>query len=671
MALTESDIKIIIAAELKAAGFNAAQKATDRLNKNFNKLRSTSIRTFTAIAGIAALKKSVRAFAENDAAITNLTKSLDNLGFTFESPALVNYLENLEKTTAVVKEELFPAFRNLTSATLDTAKAQELLGIALDISAGTGTDLTSVTIALTRAYNGNYTSLGKIQTAYTSAELKALGFNKAVELLQDQFSGQAAAAADTYQAKITRLNIAFNDAAEAIGEGVVDALEALGGGNYQKGLDLIAAGGEKIGDAFRAASKAIAITKFVLQGGLFKDRKEIEAFALAINSAFAPPDAAKQRTYMRERAKYLKDERKQTEKIRIDREKASKALEKEKNDQKTLADAAKRFDMERIQIQAALQGKLTEEERIRVELQKAILNENAAKAEKLQADLKKAQEDTKLLSESMSKFVASDPFAFWATYFATQKKERDELDTDLKEFDANDPFAFWGTYWAMQKKERDTLDKDIKAIEGEDPFKVYPDAFKAQKDAANALDKDLKGLQAGDPFPDYPDAFKAQKDAADALDKNLKGLKAGDPFPGWDEYIAARIAGVQALKAELASLATAQTAADKIKTDTGDGTVLITDGTQTTIIGEELPLPKLPEPDVSMLAYTLPGLENYSLGDFDIFGQLKGLGGVNLSVNVEGSIISQEDFSNALLAELYKLQDQGVPLVTTSTTIGN
>ncbi len=231
-----SDIKINIIGEFKKKAFVDADKATINLSNNFDRLRRSALRTFTAIAGVTALKRSVKAFAENEAAINNLTKSLDNLGFRFEAPGLVSYLENLEKTTAVVKEDLFPAYRNLANATLDVEEAQKLLNVALDISAGTGVQLSSVTTALTRAYNGNFASLGKIQQAYTTAELKAMGFSQSVQVLQDQFTGQAAASADTYQAKITRLNIAMSDAAEAIGEGVVDALEALGGGNFDKGI---------------------------------------------------------------------------------------------------------------------------------------------------------------------------------------------------------------------------------------------------------------------------------------------------------------------------------------------------------------------------------------------------------------------------------------------------
>jgi hypothetical protein len=410
-----SDIKINIIGEFKKKAFVDADKATINLSNNFDRLRRSALRTFTAIAGVTALKRSVKAFAENEAAINNLTKSLDNLGFRFEAPGLVSYLENLEKTTAVVKEDLFPAYRNLANATLDVEEAQKLLNVALDISAGTGVQLSSVTTALTRAYNGNFASLGKIQQAYTTAELKAMGFSQSVQVLQDQFTGQAAASADTYQAKITRLNIAMGDAAEAIGEGVVDALEALGGGNFDKGLDLIAKAGEGVGDAFRFAATGVAYFNKFWKQGLFATKDQLAEFRRDMDGMFRE-DPAKIRTAARERAKGLAAERTQTEKIRKSREAAAKLAEKDKKNQLALNRARSVFDLEKIQIEAALKGKITEEERIRLQLMKAIANENATAAEDLTKKLKEVQEENAKIAKQLTEFPkASDPFAHWTT----------------------------------------------------------------------------------------------------------------------------------------------------------------------------------------------------------------------------------------------------------------
>ena len=426
-----SDIKINIVGEFNKKGFVEADKATINLSNNFDKLRQSARRTFSTIVGYRALKESVKAFAANDAAIQNLTKSLDNLGFRFEAPGLVTYLENLEKATAVSKDELFPAFRNLANATLNVEQSQRLLATALDISAATGADLSNVTSALTRAYNGNFSSLGKVQNAYTMAELKAMGFSESVRVLQDQFSGSAAAAADTYQAKITRLNIALGDAAEAIGEGVVDALEALGGGDYEQGLELIAEAGEKVGDAFRFAAKGVAYFQRFWKQGLFATNDQLAEFRRDMDGMFRE-DPAKSRAQLRERSKFLAVEQKQTEKIRKDREKAAKLSEKEKKNQEALNRAKAKLDLEKIQIQAALQGKITEEERNRLLLMQAIANEEGDKAEELAKKLGIMQENTQKLAESLLSLKAGDPFSEWEGYFANAKKLINDLFANFK-----------------------------------------------------------------------------------------------------------------------------------------------------------------------------------------------------------------------------------------------
>lgn len=416
-----SDIKINIIGEFNKKGFVEADKATINLSNNFDKLRQSARRTFATILGYRALKESVKAFAANDAAIQNLTKSLDNLGFRFEAPGIVTYLENLEKAVAVSKDELFPAFRNLANATLDVQQSQKLLATALDISAATGAELGSVTNGLTRAYNGNFSSLGKIQNAYTMAELKAMGFSESVRVLQEQFSGQAAAAADTYQAKITRLNIALGDAAEAIGEGIIDALEALGGGDYEKGLELIATAGEKVGDAFRFAAKGVAYFQRFWKQGLFATNDQLAEFRRDMDGMFRE-DPAKSRTALRERAKFLAVEQKQTEKIRKDREKASKLADKEKKNQLALTKAKATMDLERIQIEAALKGKITEEERTRLLLMKAILNEEGDAAKDLAARLREMQEETKKLANDLLNLKAGNPFEEWDEYAEAARK---------------------------------------------------------------------------------------------------------------------------------------------------------------------------------------------------------------------------------------------------------
>jgi len=427
-----SNIFVRIIGEFKDKEFKRAQKSTLGLTRSFDNLRRSARRAFLTVAGVAALKRSVQAFAEEDAAVQKLSKSLDNLGLRFESGGVDQYLENLEKATTVTKEQLYPAFQQLANTTLSVSKSQELLNAALDISAGTGRDLTQVVVGLSRAFNGNYASLGKLQTSFTTAQLQAMGFEDAVRALSTQFSGAAAASADTYEGKINRLSIATGDAAENIGKGLVDALEMLGGGNYDQGLELIAQAGEKIGDAFRFAGSAVNYFQRFWKQGLFATKDQLAEFRRDMSTLYTE-DPAKQRTLMRERSKYLAAERKETEKIRKEREKSAKLLEKEKNNQKIIAEAQKTFEMERIQIEAALKGKINDVEEYRLKLQRAILNENVDNVIKYTGLLKEAESQAAELADLLARLpeMAENPFTDWPTIIQRIQYLLKELDWQI------------------------------------------------------------------------------------------------------------------------------------------------------------------------------------------------------------------------------------------------
>ena len=217
MALTETDIKIIIAAELKKQGFDKAERATSKLEKSFKRLGGTIVSVFAARKLIQFTKDSAMALAEEDRAVRSLATSMENLGLAFEGANIEGFVADLQRSVAVSDNELRPALQGLVNATLDIGKAQQLLALALDISAATGKDLTAVTNGLSRAYLKDLSALSRLNIGLTAAQLKTMSFEEAQAALSDRFSGQAAAAADSYEGKIRALNIAFDEAQETIG----------------------------------------------------------------------------------------------------------------------------------------------------------------------------------------------------------------------------------------------------------------------------------------------------------------------------------------------------------------------------------------------------------------------------------------------------------------------
>jgi hypothetical protein len=428
-----TNIVVRIIGELKDAGFIKAEKRSSALEKKFDKLGKTAKRTFLAIAGIGALKKSITAFAAEDKAVRQLTVSLNNLGLAYNVPALEAFIKQTELATGVSGEQLRPAIRDLVATTLDAEQATQLLNTALDLAAGTGASLDATVNALTRAFNGNFASLGKIQTRYTSAELEAMGFAEAIATLNGEFKGTSAAAADSYQGKIDRLGTALDDAAKIIGEDVLQALEKLADGDFDKVLSGIANAANFLGSAFNSLAFSLAYTREFLGTGFRIDAGEQAKLDAIKNQFFPTPGFGGTRTnpaLLRDYAKQLELQKK----IVKERDKAVKLSEKDKKNQAALARAKAVFDLEKIQIEAALQGKITEEERTRLLLMKAILEEDADKAEKLSAKLETIQKQTLELAESLTTLEANDPFAKWGDYFDAAKKNiKDLFDTLAKQ----------------------------------------------------------------------------------------------------------------------------------------------------------------------------------------------------------------------------------------------
>lgn len=388
-----SNIRIDIASEFKDKGFKAAEKRTTSLNRKFDNLTRSARRTFIAIAGFQALRRSVEAFAAEDRAAQKLATSLRNLGLAYNTKAIEDYLEASEKATNINKDELSPAIAQLISTTLNAEKSMNLLAVAMDLSQGTTRDLQSVTTALSRAYNGNFTALGRLQTAYTTAELEAMGFEKAIAALGKQYSGAAQRNAETYAGKIDALKIAFGDVAEEIGKGIVAFLTSLGDGNYDNGLQKLVNFGTAIGDVFRRAGVSFEYLRTLLSTGLRIDEEEMRKLD-EIRARFNNPQAAANRTANSSAAnrQFLADYRKQQtlqKKIEADRKKAAALAtkaEKEKAKREREAQMLKRagtiFDLENIQIVAALQGQIDGEQRLRLVALLALNNGIAEAADK-------------------------------------------------------------------------------------------------------------------------------------------------------------------------------------------------------------------------------------------------------------------------------------------------
>jgi hypothetical protein len=138
--------------------------------------------------------------------------------------------------TGVADDQLRPAFQRLAVSTKDTTKAQELLNLALDISKGRGLELETVANALGRAQDGNTTALGRLGLGLSKAELSTLSFTQVQQKLSDLYGGAAADNAETFQGKIDRLKVGFDEAKEALGVALLPQVERFIGFLNETGI---------------------------------------------------------------------------------------------------------------------------------------------------------------------------------------------------------------------------------------------------------------------------------------------------------------------------------------------------------------------------------------------------------------------------------------------------
>ena len=227
-------ISIPLITEFKDNGIKQAVKEFKKLETAGEKaqfaLKKAAVPAAAAMAGVAAvIGLAAKAAIEDLAAQSSLARQIQaSTGATDAQVASVEeYISSLGQSVAITDTQARPALQALIVATKDVTKAQELLNIAIDISAGTGKDLTSVSDALAKAYKGNMKGLRAL-----SPELKKMiddgaDLDEVLVVLKKNFGGAGKAAADTAAGGIKKMGIAFDETKESIGMAFLPVFEKL------------------------------------------------------------------------------------------------------------------------------------------------------------------------------------------------------------------------------------------------------------------------------------------------------------------------------------------------------------------------------------------------------------------------------------------------------------
>ena len=434
MMAANTSLAIRIAAIFDNKGLKQADKGIKGLQSSVKKLAGAAGLGLSTAAVINFGKKAAKAFIADEKAANRLAIAVRNLGLGFETPRIERYISELSAISGVTDDQLRPSMQKLLQTTGSVAKAQELLTQATDISAGSGVAYETVVNDLSMAYVGQTRGLRKYSLGLSQTELKTMSFTDVQERLNKQFSGANAEYLTTYAGKLQLISTAAGEASEKIGGALVESLVSVFAAGdttqFVKQIDTLAT---KIADTVSAV--VFGFQKLYV---LTSDRAILASFNPFDDyekNALAAIEAAEKAAKFKRNAPTMGYSGSQPigiyetpvqiaarKKAEADAAKRAKALASlqtkslgEAKKKAALDKASKTLNLDAIGIEAALKGKLSESDRLSLQLQKAILEGNATLATSISDQLDAAiKRNNELRLSLLATPKAPNPFSEWS-----------------------------------------------------------------------------------------------------------------------------------------------------------------------------------------------------------------------------------------------------------------
>ena len=258
-----------ILSQYNGAGTKAAKRDLVSLSKGFDRMAKNSAKAFGVAAAAAAAfavkigVDSVKAAIADEKSQALLANSLRNtVGANNEVIASIEkYIDQTARALGITDDELRPAFAKLASITGNVGHAQGLLGIAMDVSAGATVDMATATNAVIKATKGNFKALQNMGVQIDATTTKTKDVDAALKAAARTFAGAASTRAETFEYRMKRVGIAFDEAKESLGVALMPTIESFFQLLTQKVIPAVQTfineNGDKLVAAFQTAIKAI------------------------------------------------------------------------------------------------------------------------------------------------------------------------------------------------------------------------------------------------------------------------------------------------------------------------------------------------------------------------------------------------------------------------------
>ena len=191
-------LKLALLADTKdfIQGLDKADKEARTFTNKLDDALKVGAAAFLAVGAAAATMAikigtdAVKAAIEDEKAQLSLAQTLRNTVKATDAQikATENYIDATARATGVADDQLRPSLDRLVRSTGDLTKAQKLQQLALDISAGTGKDLATITEGLGKAYDGNLGALKRLGVSLDDSIIKSKDFDAAVKYWSTLYS---------------------------------------------------------------------------------------------------------------------------------------------------------------------------------------------------------------------------------------------------------------------------------------------------------------------------------------------------------------------------------------------------------------------------------------------------------------------------------------------------
>lgn len=287
-------------------GLTTAKGQMSGFDKTVNKISKRATAAFAAVAASAGYmairigKESVEAAIADEQSQKTLAKALQNTAGATDAviASTEDWISAQQKSYGISDSKLRPSLATLARVTGDVGEAQKLASLAMDISASTGKDLETVSLALAKAHEGNIGALKRLGVPLDDNIVKTKDFDAATLQLTKLFGGAAAANADTYAGKMAIISERTSELKESVGtlllpavgkfvdyanQHIIPALEDMAAGFAGNGSANSAA--YDLGVSIRALTDSFGKLFAALTGGKQADAtSNIEALARALNN---------------------------------------------------------------------------------------------------------------------------------------------------------------------------------------------------------------------------------------------------------------------------------------------------------------------------------------------------------------------------------------------------